>query len=203
MAARSTLTVTSGTTITSAWGNSVRDHVVPYTGSNDVATEGQLAVNTTADKLVVWNGSAAVELGTYSFSGLSTWTCTAFTQSPSGGSVSMTNARFMRVGPLVVATGFGSLTTGGFPGPGTPIIFTVGGLPLPSSSTEGCIGAFRYFRSGVATYAGALNMQGGGTQLTMQADAQNAFVGQAPSFSVPASGDTVWFQMAYIAASAV
>lgn len=65
MAARTTLTVVSGNTITSAWGNAVRDHVVTYTGSNDVATEGQLAVNTTNDDIVIYNGSAAEIIGHY------------------------------------------------------------------------------------------------------------------------------------------
>lgn len=52
MAARSTLTVVSGTTITSAWGNGVRDHAVPFTTSDDVSSNGQLAVNTSSSRLV-------------------------------------------------------------------------------------------------------------------------------------------------------
>lgn len=52
MAARSTLTVTSGTTITSSWGNAVRDHAVPGTTSDDVSSNGQLAVNTSTNRLV-------------------------------------------------------------------------------------------------------------------------------------------------------
>lgn len=58
MAARSTLTVTSGTTITSAWGNAVRDHAVPYTTSDDVSSNGQLAMNTTSGRLVGRIGGA-------------------------------------------------------------------------------------------------------------------------------------------------
>lgn len=52
MAARSTLTVTSGTTITSSWGNAVRDHAVPGTTSDDVSSNGQLAVNTSTSRLI-------------------------------------------------------------------------------------------------------------------------------------------------------
>jgi hypothetical protein len=77
MAARSTLTVTSGTTITSAWGNSVRDHAVPYTTSNDVTTEGMLAVNTSTDRLMVYDGSAAYRLAHYSSTGR-TWVSADF-----------------------------------------------------------------------------------------------------------------------------
>lgn len=59
MAARSTLTVTSGTVITSAWGNSVRDHAVPFTTSDDVTSNGQLAFNTTTNRLVGRIGGTA------------------------------------------------------------------------------------------------------------------------------------------------
>lgn len=72
MAARSTLTVTSGTTITSAWGNSVRDHVVTRTTTDDVASEGQLVVNTSSDALVVHNGTGSVAVAHYGLG--STWT---------------------------------------------------------------------------------------------------------------------------------
>ena len=62
MSSRSSLTVTSGTTITSAWGNGIRDHIVPKTTSNDDVVEGQLAfnVNTSTDTLVTHNGTGAV-----------------------------------------------------------------------------------------------------------------------------------------------
>jgi hypothetical protein len=96
MAARSTLTVTSGTTITSAWGNSVRNHLVPYTTSNDVSSEGQLAVNTSTDQLVVYSGSAAVEVGRYG--AFSTWTPTWTNLLVGNGTVT---ARYWRSGPLV------------------------------------------------------------------------------------------------------
>lgn len=52
MGARNTLTVVSGTTITSAWGLGVRDHVVPFTTSDDVSSNGQIAVNTSTARLV-------------------------------------------------------------------------------------------------------------------------------------------------------
>jgi hypothetical protein len=69
MAARSTLTVTSGSTIASSWGNSVRDHVVPRTTTDDVSAEGQLAANTSTDRIVVHDGTAARRLIHYSSSG--------------------------------------------------------------------------------------------------------------------------------------
>lgn len=69
MSSRSSLTVTSGTTITSAWGNLVRDHVVPKTTSDDVSSEGQLAANTSTDRIMVHNGTSAARLMHYTSSG--------------------------------------------------------------------------------------------------------------------------------------
>ena len=69
MAARSTLTVVSGTTITSAWGNAIRDHAVPSTTADDVAAEGQIGVNTTTDRLMIHDGTAARRLLAYSATG--------------------------------------------------------------------------------------------------------------------------------------
>jgi hypothetical protein len=62
MGARNTLTVVSGTTITSAWGNGVRDHIVSYASTNDVSITGQTSFNTSTGRLVYWNGSAAVPI---------------------------------------------------------------------------------------------------------------------------------------------
>ena len=69
MSTRSSLTVVSGTTITSAWGNLVRDHVVPKTTSDDVSSEGQLAANTSTDRIMVHNGTSAARLMHYTSSG--------------------------------------------------------------------------------------------------------------------------------------
>lgn len=69
MSSRSSLTVTSGTTITSAWGNGIRDHVVPKTTSDDVSSEGQLAANTSTDRIMVHNGTSAARLMHYTSSG--------------------------------------------------------------------------------------------------------------------------------------
>ena len=65
MSTRSSLTVVSGTTITSAWGNGIRDHIVPKTTSDDVSSEGQLCVNTSADTLVTHNGTGAVAIAIF------------------------------------------------------------------------------------------------------------------------------------------
>lgn len=77
MPARSSLTRTAFSTITSAWANSLRDHVVPYSGSDDVSTEGQLSVNTTSDRVMVHNGSGARRLIHYGPGGRSGVSATA------------------------------------------------------------------------------------------------------------------------------
>lgn len=63
MAARSTLTVVSGTTITSAWGNSVRDHAVPFTTSDDVSSNGQVAFNTANQRLIARVAGVTLPIG--------------------------------------------------------------------------------------------------------------------------------------------
>lgn len=69
MSSRTSLTVVSGTTITSAWGNGMRDHIVPKTTSDDVSSEGQLAANTSTDRIMVHNGTSAARLMHYTSSG--------------------------------------------------------------------------------------------------------------------------------------
>lgn len=69
MAARSTFTVASGQTITSSWGNSVRDHVVTRTTADDAASEGMLSMNTSTKRLMVHDGAAARRFLNYSASG--------------------------------------------------------------------------------------------------------------------------------------
>lgn len=69
MSTRSSLTVVSGTTITSSWGNGIRDHIIPKTTSDDVSSEGQLAANTSTDRIMVHNGTSAARLMHYTSSG--------------------------------------------------------------------------------------------------------------------------------------
>lgn len=84
MSSRSSLTVVSGTTITSAWGNGMRDHIIPKTTSDDVSSEGQLAANTSTDRIVVHNGSGAVRFGHYSANGRTGATGSINLSAPSG-----------------------------------------------------------------------------------------------------------------------
>lgn len=98
MAARSTFTRTSGSVITSAWANSLRDHIVPYSGADDVSTEGMLSVNTASDRVLVHDGTAARILSQYG--AWSTWTPTV-TQT-GGATVTVTHAVFVRLGRLCV-----------------------------------------------------------------------------------------------------
>lgn len=65
MTARSGFTVTNGATIATTWGNGVRDHIVPIGTTNDVSSEGQLASNTSTNKVVVHDGTSARTLVAY------------------------------------------------------------------------------------------------------------------------------------------
>lgn len=92
MAARSTLTVTSGTTITSAWGNNVRDNVASYTaGVADVYTEGQIATDTSSKRLLIHNGTTAVRLGHYTSVGRTGFEATSLAASTGSGATMQIN----------------------------------------------------------------------------------------------------------------
>lgn len=65
MTARSGFTVSNGATIATTWGNGVRDHIVPIGTTNDVSSEGQLASNTSTNKVVVHDGTSARTLVAY------------------------------------------------------------------------------------------------------------------------------------------
>lgn len=192
MAARSTLTVTSGTTITSAWGNAVRDHAVPYTTSNDATAEGQLAVNTSTDRLIVYNGSAAVELGRYG--DWSTWTATG----DQGGSVAGTasNCVFTRSGRLIVATGRFAFTA---VGTASNTISIGTNLPLPAATSV--VGQFLFFNTGDAFYVGLATMNATTGALTFVSHSGNNNFGINPNVQVH-SGDAIDLVLTYRAASA-
>ena len=87
MAARTTLTRSPGQGIASAHMNALRDHVVPFGSTDDVTSEGQMAVNTTTKRLVVHDGTAAVRVGYYSPAGRTGGSWTLPSTSASVGSV--------------------------------------------------------------------------------------------------------------------
>lgn len=62
MSTRSSLTVVSGTTITTSWGNNVRNHIVARTTSDDVTADGQMCLNTSTERLVYYDGSSVFPL---------------------------------------------------------------------------------------------------------------------------------------------
>jgi hypothetical protein len=192
MAARSTLTVTSGTTITSSWGNAVRDHALPFTTSNDVTSEGQLAVNTSTDRLVVYNGSAAVELARYG--DWSSWTPTL----SQGGSVtnSAGDCVFTRSGRLIVVTGYVGST-----GTGTASNAIIVGTNLPLPAATGVVGFAEFFNSGDQYYIASVAMNASTGNLTFASHGGNNLFGINPNVQL-SSGDGFNLVLSYRAASA-
>lgn len=132
MSSRSSLTVTSGTTITSAWGNGIRDHIVARTTSDDVSSEGQLCVNTSADTLVTHNGTGAVAIANYGLG--SSWT-PAITQSFAvAATVNLgrywINGRRCKCEFQLTCTGFGSASNA----------IVISGLPVTANASVGAQG---------------------------------------------------------------
>ena len=187
MAARSSLTVVSGTTITSSWGNSVRNHSVPFTTSDDVSSEGQLAVNTSTNMLVVHNGSAAQELVRYGApSSFSIAVGQAF-------SVSFTTSQvgYVRCGPWVLAHAALAFTSSG--STGSPITIATD-LPAPAAATHA--GTFLYTNSTTATYYQGTIAMDTGADCTLVAHLETGVIGQDPSFAI-VSGHAVALNFAY------
>jgi hypothetical protein len=147
MAARSTFTRTSGSVITSAWANSLRDHVVPFTGADDVTTEGQIGVNTSTDQLMVHDGTAARTLS--HFGAWSSWT----PQVIQGGSVAcnVTHAVSARFGRLCVAH-FRLVVTGGSIGGAVTVSLPVTPARIDMVAGDG----FIFDSSAALTYSGLM-----------------------------------------------
>lgn len=191
MAARSTFTRSAGNTITAALNNSIRDHLPTYTTSNDVSTEGQLCVNTSTDKLVVYSGAAVVELANYG-----AWKAytTTITQS-FGVAHAQYEVEYMRSGRNVTATGQLYFTGNG--SVGNPITCTTN---LPAPPRDLCVGSFVYQEVGTGSYTGSI-MMSTASVLTFQCHNVNSVLGQTPSFAIIAT-DSIWLQISYKATSA-
>lgn len=193
MAARSAMTVTSTTTIATSWGNNIRDHVVARTTSNDVASEGQMAVNTSTDQLVIHNGSAAVQFGTYGTP--TTWTGTP-TQTGFGGSWSSTSCLYTRYGRHI--TGVGQIDISSGTGTAGNVITLATNLPVPAADTV--VGCYTYLDAGVAWYTGSLLLTGAGV-LYFHTDGSSTYLGAAPSLGM-VTGDQFRVNFNYFASSA-
>ena len=190
MAARSTFTRSAGNTITAALNNSIRDHLVTYTGSDDVATEGQLAVNTTTDQLVVYTGSVAREIARYG--ALTAFVAMSVNQ---GGAIPVTigtGSGWSRRGPWIEAQinltfPIGSGTAGN--------AITISSSDLPNPAASCVAGWFMYQDGGTTVYAGSVFMTSGGS-MTLFSGANNSGIGLTPSFAL-ASADAAWLSLRY------
>jgi hypothetical protein len=191
MAARSTFTRSAGNTITAALNNSIRDHLVTYTGSNDVATEGQLCVNTSTGQLVVYTGSVARELARYG--SLTAFTAMALTQGAAEPVTVGTGSGWSRQGPWVDAHINLTFPSAGTGTAGSPILVSSSDLPNPPATCTA--GSFVYTDTGTTNYAGSVQMNTAGSMILF-VGATVAGLGQAPSFSLT-SADSLRITLRY------
>ena len=199
MAARSTFTKSAGNVVTSAQNNSIRDHLVTITTSNDVASEGQMCANTSTDKLVIYSGSAVVELASYGAWG--TFTGQATQNAGPYNAMTEVECEWTRSARSVVGGGKLTLDAAVGAGSASPIAILISGLPAVSGAIGShMVGTFTYQDTGTTSYSGAVFMTSAGV-VYMQADSQAAYVGQAPSFAM-AAGDVVWLNFSYRASTA-
>mgnify|MGYP000039709941 CR=1 FL=1 len=197
MAARSSFTRTSGGVITSAWANSMRDHLIPYSGAADGVTEGMLSVDTATDQVRIGTGAATVEFGCY---GTSTAITSGMGFAQTGFVVSSytMSGNVTRYGKHVVGSGslaIVSVTSAGTAG--NLITFNSSGLHFPAVATQRCVGSY-VFQDASSTFvwAGALIMTAAGDMGMYGAQGSNGAIGIAPSIGLAAS-DTVWFSINY------
>ncbi len=193
MAARSAMTVVSTTTIATSWGNNIRDHIVARTTSNDVSSEGQMAVNTSTDQLVIHNGSAAVQFGTYGTP--TTWTATP-AQTGFGGSWTSADCLYTRYGRHV--TGVGEVNIASGTGTAGNVITMTTNLPVPARDT--IVGNYVYLDTGAAWYSGGLLLTSTGV-LYFHTDGSSTYLGAAPSLGM-VTGDQFRVKFDYFAAAA-
>ena len=197
MATRTSFTRVSGGVITTAWANSMRDHLIPYSGAADGVTEGMLSVDTATDQVRIGTGAATVEFGCYGTSTAIT-SGMGFTQTGfSVGSYTM-SGNVTRYGKHVVGSGsllIASVTTPGTAG--NQIFFNSSGLHFPAVATQRCVGSY-VFQDASSTFVwgGALIMDAAGAMSMFGAQGSNSPLGQSPSIGLAAS-DTVWFSISY------
>jgi len=190
MAARSSFTRTSGGVITSAWANSMRDHLIPYSGAADGVTEGMLSVNTATDQLRIGTGATTVQFGCY---GTPTAITAGMTQTGFSGSFT-TSGEVVVYGNHVVASGISTVLSVITPGTAGNMI-EIGIAALPTVSAARCVGSFVFTdASSGLNYGGGLFMATSGA-ISMYGST-NA-LGVAPSLGL-AVNDTVWFSINYI-----
>lgn len=160
MAARSSFTRVSGGVITTAWANSLRDHVAPYsTTANDGTTEGMLSINTTSDTLRVGTGSTTVELASYG-AYQSTWTPQVTQSIPLATTTNI--ARVARYGRTVVANFRVTLATNGL----ASNIITLP-LPVTAANTTGVLGTGYFYDTSAAIYYPFIALQQFASATTM------------------------------------
>lgn len=199
MAARSTLTVVSGNTITSSWGNSVRDHVVPFTTSNDVTSEGQLASNTTTNKVMVHNGTAAVDL--VAWGAWETFTPGILQGAGEVLTASSIDAYYTMIGRTVIWSAevvVGSVIN---MTAGDPIIV---GLPVTARTGQSCRGCGFFYDASSGIYY-SCTVMGPGSQtashlVTTSTDGTAVSLGDAVFTAAVAAGDTFRIGGSYEAA---
>jgi len=190
MAARSSFTRTSGGVITSAWANSMRDHLIPYSGAADGVTEGMLSVNTATDQLRIGTGATTVQFGCY---GTPTAITAGMTQTGFSGSFT-TSGEMVVYGNHVVASGFSTVLSVITPGTAGNIIeLVIAALPIVSS--QRCVGSYVFRDASTSSvYGGAVIMATSGA---IGMYGSTSALGVTPSLGI-AVDDTVWFSINYI-----
>lgn len=201
MASYTALTVVSGTVITSAWGNNVRDSsIITATSSTrpGTPTEWMLVGETDTDGLVGHTGSSWVYLLEHSWHDLSN---VGTTPVQFGGitwsNVTIQELRWKWTNGMVdvfVKASAGSGTTG------TTGLIYMDGITMPSPSINGiAAGSFHYYASSPnLNYAGTVSVgnNAGTPRFTFVVTGSNNGLGASPQFT-QGSSDVLLFHARY------
>lgn len=151
MTARSGFTVSNGATIATTWGNGVRDHIVPIGTTNDVSSEGQLASNTSTNKVVVHDGTSARTLVAYGE--WDSWIGTAGTIQDGGGAALAYQAgavaTYTMIGRTVLWRLQAQVQSVSYGTSGGSIKI---GLPVAADTTLGAVGSGYYYDASTGVY---------------------------------------------------
>lgn len=193
MPSYASLTVTSGSTITEAWGNAMRDSTVIVCTSSTRPSgphEGMTIVETDTNRMAIYSGSAWVYVSQFAST---SWTPVPYRVSaPSDPTYTVNRAVFSYSAGWVMGQADITFTQAATSGYENRV--STSSLPAPLSSGATSCGTFQFVDVGVDYKVGSVIFDG--TNFIFRCDRETSQLGLAPTFNISV-GDTWGFSFAY------
>ena len=195
--------VTNGTTISTTWGNAIRDQGVQVTTSGarpSSPIEGMCIYETDTDLLLVYNGSAWKQIGngatSNTFGAWSTWTPQIRQSATAGMSTTVSYAAYCIIGNTCIAN---CRLVAGASGTAGQTIYVMSNGTLPTPSYYGMVNGhgllFDVSIAGYVVEAYVTNALGGSSDPSWGFYRENT--GVLATSPTLASGDTINLQVIY------